>query len=120
MSHYQQPPPCKMLQIKNSIFAKNKMKVIQMKTHPKSNNGKHFQTSKPWKKDKYKRLWGENKLFTKTGKRLFDIANANEIEYETKCALEKRNTEKKALLPGYIEHADKDLLLPFSVVLNIT
>ena len=49
--------------------------------------------------DKYKRLWGENKLFTKTGKRLFDIANANEIEYETKCALEKRNTEKKALLP---------------------
>lgn len=70
--------------------------------------------------DKYKRLWGKNKLFTKTGKRLFDIANANEIEYETKCALEKKNTEKKALLPGYIEHADKDLLLPFSVVLNIT
>ena len=35
MSHDQQPPPCKMLQIKNSTLAKNKMKVIQMKTHPK-------------------------------------------------------------------------------------
>lgn len=54
MSHDQQPPPCKMLQIKNSTLAKNKMKAIHMKTIQKliqkpiqKANGKHFHTSKP-------------------------------------------------------------------------